>query len=370
MRQSDLVPSAARQKNSRKGGKKMINLEKEIREQPSVLASVAEANRDTVKKAVAAAKAAGVSNIVFAARGTSDHACIYGQYIFAILGGVPCGLATPSAVSQYGAKMNYKNTLVIGVSQSGMAKDVLSVLSDAKASGALTLSITNNLESPLAKEADFHLYCNAGEEISIAATKTFTAQLYLMAMLCEEWTGNKELAAALEKVPCGVAEVLDKMPGELDKFIGSYKSLADAIVLGRGVLYPVALEGALKVLETNRIRMKGYPISDFHHGPMAQVSAGSTVFVLGADGAVINDVREMLAKLGRVGADIILVTDSEALAAENTGAKVLRLPNLGSELVVPFTAAVTMQLVALKLTEVRGIDPDKSEVLNKVTITK
>ena len=145
----------------------MINLEKEIREQPEVLAGISDKNMEEIRKLVLAAKKAGVNNIYFAARGTSDHASIYAQYLFAIYATVPCGLATPSAVSKYGAKISYKNTLVIGVSQSGQAADVLAVLRDAKSCGAITASVTNNADSPLAKEADYHLFCSAGPETSI-----------------------------------------------------------------------------------------------------------------------------------------------------------------------------------------------------------
>lgn len=224
----------------------MINLEKEIREQPDVLANISKVNKSTVEALVAKAKAAGVNNICFAARGTSDHASIYAQYLFGIFASVPCGLATPSVISQYGAKINYKDTLVIGVSQSGQAADVLSVIRDAKECGAITASVTNNADSPLAKEADYHLFCDAGPEVSIAATKTFTSQMYLLAMICAEWSGSDELQKILDKVPETVAEVLDKIPGRIEQFIGDYKDLEYGVVLGRGVVYPIALEGTLK----------------------------------------------------------------------------------------------------------------------------
>lgn len=129
----------------------MINLEKEIREQPEVLARISDANKEEIRKLTLAAKQAGVKNICFAARGTSDHASIYAQYLFAIYASVPCGLATPSAVSKYGSKISYKDTLVIGVSQSGQAADVLAVLRDAKSCGAITAAVTNDADSPLAK---------------------------------------------------------------------------------------------------------------------------------------------------------------------------------------------------------------------------
>lgn len=346
----------------------MINLEKEIREQPQVLSAIGEKNVSVIREIVSKAKASGVDNICFAARGTSDHASIYAQYLFAIYASIPCGLATPSAVSKYGAKIKYsKNTLVIGVSQSGQAADVLAVIRDAKECGALTVSLTNNEDSPLAKEADYHLFCAAGPEVSIAATKTFTSQMYLLATLCAEWSESEELRGLLARVPGAVADVLDRIPARIEEFIGGYKELENGIVLGRGVLYPIALEGALKILETNRVRMKGYPISDFHHGPMAQIHDGDLVILLAANGPVFDDAKEILTDLDRIGADTLIITDNEEFAAGRANAIVL--PSFGTDIAFPFTSAVTLQLIALKLTEVRGIDPDVSNVLNKITVT-
>jgi glutamine---fructose-6-phosphate transaminase (isomerizing) len=346
----------------------MINLEKEIREQPRVLAAVKEKNIATIRAAVSAAKAAGVTSVCFAARGTSDHACIYAQYLFGIWAGIPCSLATPSVISQYGAKLNFKNTLVIGVSQSGRAADVLAVIENANECGVPTIAVTNNEDSPLAKAANFHLYCNAGPEVSIAATKTFTAQMMLLALLCAEWTQNNDLFALLASVPAAADRLLSYMPGEIASKTYDFTAIDCGVILGRGTAYPIALEGALKVLETNRMRMKGYPISDFHHGPMAQVKRGDVVVVLAPEGAVVNDALEMITELDRIGARVVVVSDSEKVLIGRD--LPLRIPALGSDSVSPFMLAITVQLFALELVLAKGIDPDKSDVLNKVTITK
>lgn len=346
----------------------MINLEKEIREQPQVLASVYEKNKAVLHDAVAAAKKAGLSGICFAARGTSDHAAIYAQYLFGIYAGIPCALATPSVVSQYGAKFDFRNTLVVGISQSGRAADVLAVIENANECGVPTVAVTNDEGSPLAKAASFHLYCNAGPEVSIAATKTFTAQMMLLALLCAEWSRSEELFALLARVPAAAEQLLSYMPGEIASGIGAFVSADCGIMLGRGTAYPIALEGALKVLETNRMRMKGYAVSDFHHGPMAQVRRGDAVVVLAPEGVMTGDAAAMIAKLDKAGARVIVVSDSGSMLAGRDFA--LRIPSLGSDAVSPFLLAVTVQLFALELCLAKGIDPDKSDVLNKVTVTK
>lgn len=347
----------------------MINLEKEIREQPGVLRGVYGANASKISALVAEVKRRGIKNVTFAARGTSDHAAIYGQYMLALTAGIPAGLATPSAISKYGSKIDYSGHLVIGISQSGMAEDVLDVIRDAKASGAVTASITNNQSSPLAKNVDFALDCCAGPETSIAATKTFTSQLYITAMLAAEWGGEKSLVDALGALPEMTDKLLSYMPDELAGFMGEYKNLEAASVLGRGLLYPVALEGALKILETNKVKMRGYAVSDFHHGPKAQIGEGDLAIVLACKGAAYDDAREIYGELKNIGADIIVLTDT---GDGFDGARVLRLPENGysvPDALSAFMCAVTLQLFALKLTEVKNIDPDASKVLKKVTVT-
>ena len=346
----------------------MINLEKEIREQPDVLAGIKAANEDTLRALVAKLKEYDPSSAFFAARGTSDHASIYAQYLYGIYLGIPCGLTTPSVLSQYNGKLTFKNSVVFGVSQSGAAEDVLAVINKAKADGCLTVAITNNKDSKLAAAADFHLYCNAGPETSIAATKTFTSQMYVLALLCAMWSENDELMKQLDLIPEKVNELLSYMPAQIEKIVSRYRYMTDAVLVGRGFGYPIALEGALKVLETNRVRMKGYAISDFQHGPMAQIAPGTPVFVIAPAGPVLEDAKNMIKRFQTVGAEIIVVTDAEELKSDDYFT--LTIPTTGNDAMTPYLTAITMQLFALKLTEVKGIDPDKSDVLKKVTVTK
>lgn len=346
----------------------MINLEKEIREQPQVLAGIKENNMAAIKKIVADIKAGQITNVYFAARGTSDHASIYAQYLIHRFLGIPCALATPSTITLYQSPMHLEHSLVIGVSQSGKAEDGLAVLKSGNQAKTITVAVTNDPASPMAKEAKYHLFCGAGPEVSIAATKTFTSQMYLLALLCAEWAQNEKLAALLDKIPSLVSELLDSMPGQIETIVSRYRYLDDAFILGRGMAYPIALEGALKILETNKIRVRGYASSDFHHGPMAQISAKTLVFVLALKGPVMADALQMIARIESIGAELIVVTDDAALASSKPFA--LQIPDAGCDCVAPFLLAVTMQLFALKLTEVKGIDPDVSDVLKKITITK
>ncbi|MBQ7160401.1 MAG: SIS domain-containing protein [Clostridia bacterium] len=347
----------------------MMNLEKELREQPQVLARVLKTNEKALNEAVAAIKARGdISNVIFAARGTSDHACIYAQYLMERYIGIPCGLATSSVITKYDGKLRYPHSLVIGVSQSGMAKDVLAVIERAKESGALTVTVTNNTDSPLASAGDFHLFCDCGPETSIAATKTFTSQMYLLAKLCQLWCGCEKLGADLDRVPGAVKELLDYMPEKVLDHVRRYRFMEGGVFVGRGMTYPIALEGALKSMETNRLRMVGYAISDFQHGPLAQLSNRNVAFVLAAEGPCLDDAKLVLEKLKPTEAETLIITDVDDF--DKDCEFILKLPRLGSDSVSPFLFAVTVQLLALQQTKVRGIDPDVSNVLNKITVTK
>jgi len=364
----------------------MKNLEKEIRSQPQVLRGLRGLNDETINKILDRVEKDKPAFVYFAARGTSDHACTYAQYLFGIYLGVPCALATPSVVSRYGAELDLSRALVIGVSQSGKAEDVISVIERGKKCGAATVALTNDTSSPLAKAADYVLDCGAGPELSIAATKTFTAQMYVLATLCARWaqrlgkvppestglSSADELLAALDKLPDAIERLLETVPPQIDSIILRYRYLENAFVLARGINYPIALEGSLKILETNRIKVRGYSIADFYHGPLAQIGAGTLVIVLAARGKLLGDASDIMLRIESLeptGCDIIAITDDEGIADKwKLSIKIPSSPGLDS--ISPFLFAVTLQLFALKLTDIKEIDPDETKALKKVTITK
>lgn len=364
----------------------MKNLEKEIRSQPQVLRGLHGLNTAEINRILDRVEKDKPAFVYFAARGTSDHACIYAQYLFGIYLGMPCALATPSVVSRYGAELDLSHALVIGVSQSGKAEDVISVIERAKKCGAPTVALTNDQSSPLSQTAEYRLDCGAGLENSIAATKTFTAQMYVLALLCARWaqrlgkippesTGLRsadDLIAALDRLPDAVDRLLETVPAQIDAVIPRYRYLDNAFVLARGITYPIALEGALKILETNCIKVRGYSISDFYHGPLAQVGAGTLAIVLAARGRLLGDASDIMMRIENLeatGVDIIAITDDEGIAEKRKLA--IKIPAVeGGDSVSPFLFAIALQLFALKLTDVKGIDPDASKALKKVTITK
>lgn len=343
------------------------NMEAEIYEQPLVLENFQTQNRETLAGLKSVLIEKNPRAVYFAARGTSDHACMYGAYLYGIVKGIPCALSLPSVITLYEAKMDLSGLLVIGVSQSGRAQDVLAVINRAKECGAITVSITNDNTSPLALTADFHLSCAAGEEKSVAATKTFTSEMYALAALLSEWTGNRQLIEDLKTIPTAMRELLATCAPKLDAIIERYRYMSDGFVLGRGTTYPIALEAALKLQETNYVRMKGYAISDFYHGPLAQIEKGTPVILFAPVGPCFSNAVEMYDKLTVMGAEVILVSDNASFTENKPLA--FRIPNLGSDLVSPFLFALFAQLFACKLTAVKGLSPDTPRNLNKVTIT-
>ncbi|MBE6896537.1 MAG: SIS domain-containing protein [Ruminococcaceae bacterium] len=343
-------------------------MKKEIFEEPAAMERCLKSNEATLNKLAETLQAANISNVVVAARGTSDHAGIYGKYIIESMLGIPVGLAACSTTTLYGAKLNFNNMLVIGISQSGAAADVLELIKNAKETGAITLTITNNLESPLAAAADFHLYCDAGLEESVAATKTFGTQMYLIAQFVARWAGKTDIIKKLEAVPKNLTQIL-LQDATIAQIATRYRFMEEAFILSRGINYPLALEATLKIQETNYVRAKAYPISDFHHGPFAMVSEGMPVFMYMSDGPVKEDSKAMIEKLQSVGADLFMVTDDDELLAQ--GDLGFKIPSADKEdMIASFYFAVFAQLFAANLAEVKGRNPDAPRGLKKVTITK
>jgi glucosamine--fructose-6-phosphate aminotransferase (isomerizing) len=281
--------------------------------------------------------------------------------------GVQVALAAPSLFTMYGKNLNFDRTLVLGISQSGKAADVLEVLKAANAAGALTASITNFADSPLAAEAKYHFNLSAGLEKSVAATKTFTAQLTILAVLTAVWADDKALLEEIKKLPLGIEEILNNS-GYISEKVQRYRFMNECFVLARGVNYSVALEFALKIQETCYVRAKAYPTSDFYHGPYAMIEKNMPVIVIAPEGPSLKDMKEMILKLKGSGAEIVVVSNNNELL--ELGDCALRIPDTDNDILSPFYNALIAQTFACNLSLARGLNPDSPRELSKVTITK
>lgn len=338
----------------------------EIMQQPEVIKQAEAYNAEISSEIAKRIKQMSPECIVIAARGTSDHAAVYAKYCYEAMTGTPVSLAAPSVITVYRSNIDYRNKVVIGITQSGMAEDVRILLKEARKQGALTIACTNTLGSPVAEEAEYHLYCNAGKELSVAATKTFMAEMYLMASLAIKQSGEEKLLNELEALPAKIAGLLLKA----EDIINAMKDrggMSSCFVLGRGFVYPIALEAALKMQETAYILGYAYAISDFWHGPLAMVSKGTPVFMYCSGGSMLADEMKMLEKLNEIGADVMAVTPNKEIA-EKAGRSVI-IPD-GDPAILPFYHLSVAQLFAYGLTLSKGLDPDNPRNLKKVTITK
>lgn len=340
---------------------------KEINSQPVVLEKILDKNHNKIKKLCNEIKERGIEFVYIAARGTSDHAAVYAKYIMEIYTGIPVAFAAPSVITVYGGKPKLKNALVIGISQSGKAEDVHEVMMHAKEQGALTVAVTNYENSPIAKEGDYHLSCWADEEISVAATKTFTAQMMAMAMITAELSENKNIYEQLKGVPDKIEEYL-KNYGIEDRIIKKHKEMDECFVLSRGMNYSIALEGALKIQETCYVRAKAYAMSDFYHGPLALLDKKIPVIVIAPEGKTSPDTVEMMKILDNYGIITMAITNNPKVS--DMADETIAIPKGLSDFISPFITAAAVQLFACKLSLEKGLNPDSPRNIKKVTITK
>jgi glucosamine--fructose-6-phosphate aminotransferase (isomerizing) len=339
----------------------------EIMEQPAALGGCLECNASVLQQVVARLKAQRIDRVVIAARGTSDHAGVYGKYALEMLVGTPVALAASSIYTIYNRTLKLDNALVIGISQSGRAEDVLEVLHGANESGALTVAITNYPDSPVAREARFHLCCEAGVERSVAATKTFITQIFLLALLSAEWAGDEALLKDLRAIPLRMAQTFD-IAGEIGEKVERYRFMQECFVLARGVNYAVALEAALKIQETTFVRAKAFASSDFQHGPIAMIDSDIPVIVYAPDGPSLPNMSAMADRLASSGIELVVISNNRDLLSK--GACAFAIPPESNDILSPFFNAAVAQMFACKLAVVKGMDPDNPKGLTKVTITR
>ncbi len=341
----------------------------EIYEQPEVLQGLLETQRATLLRAAAAIRDRDVRFVLLAARGTSDHAGVYAQYVWGARNRLPVALAAPSLFSLYAAAPRLRDALVVGISQSGQSPDVVGVIAEGRRQGALTLAVTNDPASPLAGAADFVLDVRAGAERAVAATKTYTAELLSLAALSAVLSDEGEALAALERVPAAVRQALTLEP-EVERLAQRHQAMTQAVVLGRGFNYATALEWALKLKELTYVLADPYSAADFQHGPMAIVEPGFPVLALAPGGAALPEMLSLLRRLAQeLRADVTVLSDAdEALALGGVGA--LRLPGGLPEWLTPLVGIIPAQLFCCHLAQAKGLDLEAPRHLRKVTLTR
>ena len=305
--------------------------------------------------------------VLIAARGTSDNAARYAQYLFGISLGWPVALATPALGTLYHADLNLNGALVIGVSQSGRSPDICDVLQRARAGGALTLAITNNPSSPLAQAAALHIDICAGAELSVAATKSYTNQLASIAMLISTLSGDNSLRDALATVPTHMRAALAIPDSTITQAAHILGQSATAISIGRGLQYATAYEAALKIKELSGLAVEAYSSADVLHGPVTIVERGFPVLISADAGATHHDTQQLINRLVQHDAQLIIASHAPDLLTHATVALPL---SECDQRVAPLSTIVVWQRIAHATAAQRGRNADNPHGLSKITETR
>ncbi|MGH2428527.1 MAG: SIS domain-containing protein [Candidatus Limnocylindria bacterium] len=347
-----------------------MGLSDEIREQPEVTERLLEELPDELDALATAARRAGIDYVLIAARGSSDHAAMYGQYVLGAVARLPVALATPSLFSRYASPPRVARGLVIGVSQSGRSPDIVAVVEEARRQGAVTAAVTNDPASPLAIAAEHALALRAGAERSIAATKTYTAQLLVMAMLAAALDADSADRPRRRKALALVADAQRRalsVEQPAQELAQAYRSMEECVVLGRGFNLATAFEWALKLKELAYVRAQAYSTADFQHGPVASLAPGARVLGIAAGGDLGDDLVALLRTLREERGAHVLVMSGEQRVP---GADHLPFPDELPEWLSPLVNAVPAQLFAAALAQAKGYDVERPRGLNKVTLTR
>lgn len=342
----------------------MSHFHTEIREQPAVLQGLLD--QEAIRAAAVKLRERAPAFIATLARGSSGNAAAFFSYLAGSALRLPAAALPLSLYSIHGVQPRADSVLAVGVSQSGRSEDVIAALSTFKSGGALALGVSNDEASGLAQTADWHLHQQAGVEKAVAATKTMSSQMFVLALLVAHWSEDAQLLAALEQVPSAMQNLLDHPPAELAAASGALEFARSVWLLGRGFNQAVAAEVALKLKETSYLDTHSYSSAEVLHGPVAAVEPGTpaVLFALSDASAASNlktarRFRELDARLTVIGSQPELLELADVA---------VELPALAPA-TESFVQLVAGQLLVEELARLRGLDADQPRHLSKVTLT-
>jgi glucosamine--fructose-6-phosphate aminotransferase (isomerizing) len=345
-------------------------MREEIRQQPDALEKTLASELHLIEELKRELATRRPRFLVLAARGTSDNAATFGRYLLEITTGIPVSLAAPSVMTLYGQRLALKDALVVAVSQSGESTDTNRVLEVAREEGALTVGITNEPDSSMAKLAEYPILVRAGKEKSVAATKTYTGQLLAFYLLAYAM-GAPIDPDDLRQLPAYARAALH-LEETIHERAERYRFMNHAVVIGRGLNYANAFEWALKLMETCYVVAERFSSADLLHGPIAMVEASFPTFLFAPPGVTWPSMESMLAKLADLKAETLVVTDLSQPAIPRS----LVIPEtltftgpLPADVYTPIPYIIPAQLFAASLAEVKGLNPDQPRTLSKVTRT-
>jgi glucosamine--fructose-6-phosphate aminotransferase (isomerizing) len=333
----------------------------EIAQQPEVIARLLARERPALRSLAAELRRRRPRYAVVAARGSSDNAARYAQHVLGRTLRLPVVLATPSLHTLYDTPPRFADAIMIGISQSGASPDVVSVVAEGERQGAMTIAITNDPASPLAAAATHVVDLGAGDERSVAATKTYTASLAAIAALAAE--GDAALSADVARLPALMAAQL-ALTGTAEAAVAAAVDWERLTVVGRGAHYATAFEAALKVRELAGIVAEAYSPADLLHGPIATTGPRQPLLAIAPAGPTEGSMRDLVAVARGRDARVAAIGHDAAL-----GDPFLELVDV-PEWLGPAVAIVPAQLLAVGLAERRGVDVDAPFGLSKITMTR
>jgi glucosamine--fructose-6-phosphate aminotransferase (isomerizing) len=341
-----------------------MSLWEEIASQPAVLGELVDRGDERITPAVQWLSGHEFNHVLIAARGSSDNAARYAQYLWGARNRLLVSLAAPSLFSMYGTPPVLDQALAVGISQSGESPDLLAVLDAARAQLRPTLGITNNPDSPMALRSDFHIALGIGPEKAVAATKSYTAQLTTLALLAASMAGDAEMRGQLGHLRDLVAGALETVD-VCEAAAAALRDTNRCVVLGRGFHHATAHEWALKIAELSYLVAQPFSTADFRHGPLAMVEPGLPVLAVATEGPAYRDVANLLVSVRDAGALVVAISDHADCPADH----VILLPPGTPGWLAPIPAIVAAQVFTYHLTVARGLDPDNPRRLSKVTKT-
>ena len=343
------------------------HLERELREQPQALARLLETQRAAAERIGRLFGREDVRYVLIASRGSSSNAARYAQYVLGRAHRVPVSFATPSLYTLYEQPPRLDGALVIGISQSGRSPDVKEVIEEARRQGRPTVALTNDPASPLAQASDEVLALEAGDELAVAATKTYVNSLGAIALLFATATDDRAALTELERVPSQLALQIERSWDD-SRAIDRLGEIEGGTVIARGVNYATCFEIALKIRELSGLLFESYSAADLMHGPVAAIAPGWPVIAVAPRGPALQVMLDALEALAVRQPRLVVVSDE--VRALGRAEIVLPLWTRVPDWLSPLVAVVPGQLAALRLAQLRGVDLDSPLGLSKVTLTR